>query len=251
MAASFSILLGGFLSDVLGSYAEVFTGLAQTIGAPLVGSMDIPMAAATVGHLLIASILAFAWGVAFHYKRHGTGQPEADGQASPPDPHLETADDSIPDQLTGIVTAGYDPGGIETADEEVCSYLQNALSDDIRSRLMTAHDRLVESERRDLADRVADVETDIERIERSLSSSIPIEDGLDADQRERLRATHVSLIEATAELRTCADTLVSESMDGHDGQSESVIDDTRERFQAVRDSYEERRKLLDQASNLP
>ena len=253
VAAFLSILLGGLISDVLGTYASVFSDFSQSLGEPIVGVLGGSISATTTGHLLIATGLAFAWGVAYHYARHGSTRdepaPRVEGPtANPAADDLPDPDGGdVPEALAGIVTGGYAPESVGAADGEVQSYLETTLGGDVRSRLARTHDRLVDAEQRSLAERVASLESDIETLQRSLSPALAATVA-DPDRRDALRASHVDLVEATAALRASADTLESAAQDG---RPDSAIAECRGRYEALRNAHQRRRRLIEQASDTP
>lgn len=69
-AAFASIIIGSFLSNYLAAHESVLTNMTQTAGRWLTATIGVPASSTVVGMLLVSSILAFVWGVAYHVARH-------------------------------------------------------------------------------------------------------------------------------------------------------------------------------------
>ncbi|WP_136686787.1 ribonuclease P Rpr2/Rpp21/SNM1 subunit family protein [Halorhabdus amylolytica] len=249
VAAFVSILLGGLISDLLGTYATAFTDLGRVIGRPVASTIGLAIPATTTGHLLIATVLAFGWGVAYHYARHGDddGETENVGALSKNSgvDHPSNPDDSDGSEaLAGVVTVDYTPDSARTADAEVGSYLESTLRDDVRPKLAATHDLLVDRERRELAERVSSLASDIETIERAISPSLETTMP-DPGRRNGLKDSHSDLLETVTALRASTSILESAL---REGQPDVAIKECRSRYEELREANERRRRLIEQAS---
>jgi hypothetical protein len=69
-AAFTSIIIGSLLSNYLAAHESVLTEVTRTAGRFLTTTIGVPTSSTVGGMLLVSSILAFAWGVAYHVARH-------------------------------------------------------------------------------------------------------------------------------------------------------------------------------------
>jgi hypothetical protein len=69
-AAFTSMIVGTVISRYIWEMLPPFAHLSETVGALLLDVTGVSYSAEFVGGLLIASVLAFAWGVLYHLKRH-------------------------------------------------------------------------------------------------------------------------------------------------------------------------------------
>lgn len=247
IAAFICILISGLINDLLGRYATAFTDLGGALGETVTGVLGVSLPATTIGHLLVATSLAFVWGVAYHYRRHGNetdteGEPE-----TPTAPTTTSGDVDVPDVLAGIVTSAYAGEERHTADKQVQSHLSTVLADEIKPRLAESHDRLVEDGQRDIAEQISSLQSDIDRLERSLSS-ISAETTGTRDQITPLKEAHVTMVESATALKASSKTLLSA---GSGEEAESAIMQCRAQYRTLRDAHETRRRFIEQVSDTP
>lgn len=70
--ASFTtIILGAFISNYLSTHSEVLWGLTHTAGDTVTSLVGLDLPEVMTGILVIASLLSFLWGVAYHFSRSG------------------------------------------------------------------------------------------------------------------------------------------------------------------------------------
>lgn len=71
--ASFTtIILGALISNYLSTHSELLWGLTHTAGETVTTLVGLHLPETLTGILVIASILSFLWGIAYHFSRHGT-----------------------------------------------------------------------------------------------------------------------------------------------------------------------------------
>jgi hypothetical protein len=70
VAAFLSIIIGSFLSNYLAAHESVLTGVTRAVGDRLVTTLGVPAPEVVAGMLVVSSVLAFLWGVAYHLARH-------------------------------------------------------------------------------------------------------------------------------------------------------------------------------------
>lgn len=72
--ASFTtIILGAFISNYLSTHSSVLWGLTHSAGETVTSLFGLDIPEVMTGILVIASLLSFLWGLAYHFSRHGTG----------------------------------------------------------------------------------------------------------------------------------------------------------------------------------
>lgn len=69
-AAFASMIVGTVISRYIWETIPSFARLSENVGSLLLSVTGVTYSAQFVGGLLIASVLAFAWGVLYHLKRH-------------------------------------------------------------------------------------------------------------------------------------------------------------------------------------
>lgn len=72
-AASFlSIVIGVVISEFLSTHADVLADASRAVGTALVGAFGVSLPTEVAGMVVVATLLSFCWGVAYHYTRHGS-----------------------------------------------------------------------------------------------------------------------------------------------------------------------------------
>jgi VIT1/CCC1 family predicted Fe2+/Mn2+ transporter len=72
--ASFTtIILGAFISNYLSAHSSVLWGLTQSVGGTVTSVVGLDLPEVMTGVLVVATMLSFVWGVAYHFSRHGPG----------------------------------------------------------------------------------------------------------------------------------------------------------------------------------
>jgi hypothetical protein len=72
LASFVTIIAGAVISGYLSVHASVLWDLTRTAGKMVTWVLGINLPTAVTGMLVIATVLSFVWGVAYHYSRHGS-----------------------------------------------------------------------------------------------------------------------------------------------------------------------------------
>lgn len=222
-AAFLSIVLGALISNVLSAHAGLLGDVVEGVGSLVASVPVISLSEDVTGLLVVSTLLAFLWGVAYHYSEHSpTGSPTDDTNGSSPE---ETA------QLSGTDTGqtgdtGDDPAQVSQVDPETYRSAQAAQRaeqqlrarlerdlEDVTSRFDDIHDRLYDAGKRDDASRVKSIQNTLTHIKRTVKQAsdvhpVPVEAGrsgtapdqLDEKIKTELATTHTDLVEASDEL---------------------------------------------------
>lgn len=260
-AAFLSILLGTFISDLLDAHLGLIAGASTGIGGLLTSIPGISLSDEVAGFLVISTVLAFFWGVAYHYSRHGFGQPKnyvSDEQSQRQGQQMSTQSNGVPDQLGNIDQ--HDGGSyssiraMQLTDERLKSRLARDV-DEIKSRLDNVHDRLYDAGNRADAKQVQSIVESIIQLERTLSESsiraTALQDaddtgtnreaGVSKQTQKRLVSTHDRLVESSEELLATARTTHHSSPD----QLDTELIETCERLvDSIDRTLEERQDIL-------
>jgi membrane protease YdiL (CAAX protease family) len=73
IASFITIILGAFISNYLSTHSGVLWGLTHAAGGAVASLVGLDLPEVMTGVLVVATILSFLWGVAYHYQRHGVG----------------------------------------------------------------------------------------------------------------------------------------------------------------------------------
>ncbi|MFT4921436.1 MAG: hypothetical protein ACI8XM_000633 [Haloarculaceae archaeon] len=200
-----SILLGAYIS----AHTSLVTGISQSIGESVLSAIGVSLHESVTGMLLISTGLAFMWGIAYHFARHGS-ETNVDSSTTAPgsEPVPQGAID-LPEPLENVVTEPYSsPDSIATADAEVRSHLLAELSG-AGSVLDDVHDRLVDAGERDTAERASLLAESVRQIDQKLTTR---QDAVRADAvslqgRSAIVSIHADLVTAADQFRDELDTL--------------------------------------------
>lgn len=69
-AAFFSIIIGSFISNYLSAHQSLLTDLTVAAGQAAVGLVGLRANRRVAGLVVVGSLLAFCWGIAYHVARH-------------------------------------------------------------------------------------------------------------------------------------------------------------------------------------
>jgi len=243
--ASFgSIVLGAYIS----AHTSLVTGLSRSIGESVLSTVGLSLPESVTGMLLISTGLAFLWGVAYHFARHGSDAPstpsQPDTSASAP-----ARDDGIavPEPLAGVVSEPYSsPDSIASADAELRSHLTTELSV-ARSVLDDMHDRFVEVDDRDGASRAGSLSDTLRQVEQRLTArqdAVPA-DAVSLRDRSAMVSIHTDLVTAVDRLHEELDALDQSNPDA-DGEH---FETARRRIRDLQTAIERRQQRLDQGGS--
>jgi hypothetical protein len=70
LAAFISIILGTMINNYLSAHETILMNVTRTAGEIIVSTLGLNQLKTVAGMLVISSILAFLWGVAYHIARH-------------------------------------------------------------------------------------------------------------------------------------------------------------------------------------
>jgi hypothetical protein len=234
-AAFLSIIIGSIISNFLSAHTNLLNSVSESAGKLVVGLTGISISEEVTGLLAISSLLAFFWGIAYHYARHGSGK-----QTEKPKSYQgDKRDTETTRQMFSSVEAEegshspdqeVDPTyrtrrAVWTADETLRSKLEEDLSD-VKSRLDDIHDRLYDIEESEKAKRVMEVADSVHTLERTITrigERIPHNeedntdetDALDSETRRKLLVTHYRLVDVVNELVEAIDELYRGGADIH------------------------------------
>lgn len=69
-AAFTSILLGSLLSNYLAAHQSILTDLTVTVGRTVINLLGLTAPRNIAGLVVVGSLIAFCWGIAYHMARH-------------------------------------------------------------------------------------------------------------------------------------------------------------------------------------
>lgn len=245
--ASFgSIVLGAYIS----AHTSLVTGISQSIGESVLATVGLSLPESVTGMLLISTGLAFLWGVAYHFARHGSeGTPssqEPNAATSQPD---QQAGIDVPAPLATVVTGSYSSTeSITSADAEVRSHLNAELSA-AGSILDGAHDRLVEAGDRDAADRAGSLAEAIRQAEGRLTTrqSAVSTDIISLRDRTAIVSIHTDLVTAVnrlvVELEALEQSVPADPAEEH-------FETARRRLRDLETALDHRQQRLDQGGSI-
>lgn len=236
-AAFLSIIIGSIISNFLSAHTGVLNSVSKGAGELLTGLTGISMSEEVTGLLAVSSLLAFLWGVAYHYARHGSenqSTEENNYEAGTQDVKttqqmfrsVEGADGShLLDQEGGPVYRTW--RSTQATDETLRSQSKTELAR-AKSRLDDVHDRLYDIKKRGKAQRVMEIADSVNTLEGTLTrTGLPSpEEGtpddrtgdaktLDDETKRNLVVTHLRLADAIDELDDAVDKLCQGPADVH------------------------------------
>ena len=243
--ASFgSIVLGAYIS----AHTSLVTGISRSIGESVLSTAGLSLPESVTGMLLISTGLAFLWGVAYHFARHGSGAPSAPSQPDAPASEPVQSDGiAVLEPLAGVVSEPYSsPDSIASADAEIRSHLTSELSV-ARTILNDVHDRLVEVDDRDAADRAGSLAETVRQVEQQLTAfrdTVPA-DAVSLHDRPAMVAVHADLVTAVDRLHEELDAL-DQSYPDADGEH---FETAHRRIRDLQTALERRQQRLDQGGS--
>lgn len=247
-AAFLSVVLGALFKNILDIHAGIITDLSASFGSIITTIPGVSLSENVTGFLAISTILAFLWGVAYHYTRHRKGQEEpknyeTDNQSSNEAKQMGTqvVGPTGDAQRTGQPEK-YAYQSVSTAqktNEQLQSQLQRDI-DGVKARLDDIHDKLYDAGRRDQLEHVRSVLESVSNTEHQIDQTVrskPTADGsgrIPEKRQETLTKTHEALIETS-------DELVSLVRDAHYASDDELDRDT---FQACEQFLSELNQAL-------
>lgn len=226
LAAFLSIVLGSVLSNVLSAHTTVIRDVSRSTGGVISAVPGMSLPDTVTGFLLVAIVISFLWGIAYHFARHGTDSDRnrpndfvSDSQSqrhmSGPGPAAGTSvRQRLPAELDGIVSTGYGTcSELLRADDQVTRHVERTLSA-CQTSLDTAHDAFLEADSREVAEEVAELRETVEGLARKMDQPVPERRSLAETQRnadilrQPITSVHCELIEATTNLSEGVDAVV-------------------------------------------
>jgi hypothetical protein len=243
-AAFLSIILGALISNFISAHTELLTDLSSAIGQVVVGITGASIPEEVSGLLLVSTFLAFLWGLAYHYARHG------DNEATQPNDYVSDnhqyssteqmgtnasagESSSVDDEIAGSYRTLHAAG---EADETLRSKLKRDV-DDLKSRIDDIHDRLYDENERERARQATEFLGAVTAFERTITRSgisLPVapQKGrtddvtrVDGETRQNLVDTHKTLVDTVDELVSSVET-------AHSAPAE-VGEDSFQRWEAL------------------
>jgi hypothetical protein len=248
MAAFLSIIIGAFISNFLSAHVGILAAASERVGGMMTGLTGAVVPEEAAGLLAISTFLAFLWGVAYHYARQRSAAGPKDyttdnKQSGGYPPMSQHASPGVSEEGKVDGSAYRTVGAAWRADEVLRAELRRTL-DEAKSRLDDVHDRCVDTERRERADRATTIIDSITQAERTISrmasGSAPSgqpADRVDENLRGRLVATHGRLTQAGENLLESVRAAHEESPD----VAEARFEECEERLQALERALTERR----------
>lgn len=179
MAAFLSIILGSIISNFLSAHTDLLTNLSERIGGGFAGAIGVSsLPENAMGLIIISTVLAFLWGVAYHHARHRTSDRKngrknyvTDNQSTNETQQMSqyavTHDETDHPVQNGDDTQPQ----LGSGDESETEYLKKVERDldHVKSGLDQLYDRLYDAGKREAAERVSNLVTDVTTIERTVT----------------------------------------------------------------------------------
>jgi hypothetical protein len=210
-AAFLSIVLGALISNVLSAHAGLLGDTVEGVGSLVATIPGLSLSEDVTGLLVVSTLLAFLWGVAYHYSQHSGRSSRKNYMSSEQFseqsaqmsagvnglPDIESGETGSRDHLYRSVDAA------QQAEQQLRSRLQRDL-DDLKSRLDDIHDRRYDANDTEAAQRVSELVESVTGIERTLGATRSEPFGGDSRlsdrRRQSLVETHDRLVETSDEL---------------------------------------------------
>ena len=71
LAAFTTVVLGAVISNVLNAHSREIRDVSAGIGSLITSATGVDVPSSLAGLAVVATLLSFLWGVAYHYARHG------------------------------------------------------------------------------------------------------------------------------------------------------------------------------------
>lgn len=214
VAAFVSIVLGALISNFLSAHARVLTDFSHTVGGAITGTAGLSLPKPVTGMLVVSTVLAFLWGITYHYARHGTGRGQnrrkryIDNTQSNRNASRMSAQER--DEGSGELSAHERRNDVDgsyqtvvtakRADSRLRSTVEREIAG-VQSRFEALHDDLYDMDEHEAAERVASLRDLVRSIDRRLHQTIPGADVLstledvDGARQDALVDTHVEIID--------------------------------------------------------
>jgi len=219
LAAFLSIILGALISNFISAHTELLTDLSSVTGQLIVGITGTSLPEEVSGLLLVSTFLAFLWGLAYHYARHGTDEATQPNDYVSDNHQYSSTEQmdmnaaagessSVDDEIAGSYRTLHDA---READETLRSKLKRDV-EDVKSRIDDIHDRLYDENERHRARHATELLGAVTALERTVTRSgisLPVapQKGrtddvtrVDDETRQNLVDTHETLVDTVDEL---------------------------------------------------
>lgn len=247
-AALITIILGATIKSLLGSHTELINDISEGIGSTIASVTGASLPEELAGILVISTVLAFLWGVAYHHARHGDDSSPDRRNNYQSHGHSTTEGTTMAAATAGAEGSGGTYGTVaqvREADTQLRASLEREF-DDAASRLADLHDRLHEAGDREEAERATAVRDRLTTLERELAGLSEDRDVRDASAeqvsvatRGGLQATHDALEAAASRLTDEVQTAQSAGT-----MSEQHRQDCTESLRDIERTLAERKELL-------
>lgn len=232
VAAFLSIIIGALLSNFLSAHSALLNRFSEGVGGVIVGITGISLSEDVTGLLLVSTVLAFFWGVAYHHARHRQRRkPERENNYMTANRHTESTGqmstssaDSVPNHERMAAFSYQTVHDVRDADEHVLGKLQQDIST-VKSRLDDAHDRYHDADDQERLKHVNDLLESVTSLERDVAYAPEFPESanetreIDAVTRRKLLVAHTRLCEAPTDLLEVLDELERSET------SESTVDE--------------------------
>lgn len=258
VAAFISIVLGTTLSSVINAHTDLITQLSEGIGDVVSTATGISLHEEVAGLLLISTVLAFGWGVAYHYARHGSAVGGAknymsDRQSSVQDQDMSRLARQTPQDGTESTPADHGrygtPPSARQTDRRLWKELSTKLAE-AKSRLASAHDDTHEEVSRDMSadirglrKKISTLERKVERLEEQSPAGLVDASAVGEETRQQLRTTHEQIETLATKLSATAG-----SVPEADERAEQIVECQR-LLQELEQAIRERSTALQQTGD--
>jgi len=259
LAAFLSIVLGSILSNFMSSHSGLLTTASQSVGGTITGTTGITLSENAVGLLTISTALAFLWGVAYHQARHRSETKPSRRKNFVTDNHSSNKPQQMPtpdaqdDETNRSVDArsGYLAVEKHQTAEETLSAVQRDL-DDVKIVLTELHDRLVDADERETAERVSTLREEVIKVKNTMDSATR----QGSRQKRDGRGTAVSdrsLVAVHARMRDTGNELVDVIESVHDATdvADSFFEECRLLIRDLDRTVSKQQDILDQQGTKP
>jgi hypothetical protein len=266
LAAFVSIVLGSLISNFLAAHTGLLTALSRSVGSVVTSVLGVSVPWRVTGMAVIATGLAFVWGVAYHYSRleemtagevnqdvGATTTSQAD--ARPSREHANAESNSVgqaeADRVRETIPAySYrTPEDAKATDRAIRETTERKLSM-IRSALDRMHDTLYDQGARDDAERVAEIREHVALLRQRVETSTPSGDvsTVAAQSYEPVRRR---LVECDAELITAIEDVeesVADTEAGIGPERDSYLTQLERQLANIEQILSKRQNILEQDS---
>ena len=249
-AAFVTILLGATIKSLLGSHTDLINDLSESIGSTIGSTVGASVPEELAGVLVISTVLAFLWGIAYHHARHSTDD-SVDRRNNYQSHGPSMSIGATMEAATAAVDGEHAYGTFEQA-KQTDTRLRGSLARELEnatSRLTDLHDRLYDADDRDRAEHASalrdhlstvtrDIDTHVE-LDGTRESTEPSTTAVSIATQGGLQATHTALEEA---VETVTDEVQAAHSEGT--MSEQHRQECQQLLRDIERTLDERKRLL-------